>query len=547
MKLHQNASHAFQPNAMLLCDFYKISHKAQYPQGTEVIYSVLTPRSHQYLPYVENVVSFGFQALIMEYFIHYFNTHFFSRKEEDVLQEYTQFIQATFNLENESAVDNAHIRALHQLGYLPLEIKAMPEGEIVPIKVPLMTIENTQKAFFWLTNYFETLISCQMWLPLTSASVAHAFKKTLAKYGRETCDNLDHLPFQSHDFSMRSMSSLESAYLSGMGHLLSFVGTDTIPAIQAVQHYYGIDDNSLLGCSIPATEHSVMSAHGMNELETFRYLIEEVYPRGMVSIVSDTYDFWQNITHVLPTLKTRILQRDGKLIIRPDSGDPVEILCGINPDNLPQFENVALAEAYCQANKPSYILLQQDIYEVIYHPSEITFNLAKDKPEIKGLIPCLWDIFGGELNQQGYKVLDRHIGAIYGDSISYDKMHRILQALKEKGFASSNIVFGVGSLTYQYHTRDSLGFAVKCTSTIRHGVEYQLFKDPKTDKNALKKSQKGRVKVVFDEASQQYRGVDGLTRHSDFSDDVLRTIFKDGRVYHQESFNLIRQRLSRYL
>ncbi len=473
----------------LLCDFYKISHRFQYPEGTEFLYSTFTPRSNKIAPYLTRAVSFGFQAFIQKYLIDYFNDNFFSREKEVMLAEYRQFIHETLGLEDQGK----HLSALHDLGYLPLKIKAIPEGKSVNIRVPMLTIENTDARFAWLTNYLETLINMSLWQPIVSASVARAYRLFLTEMAEKTCDNDAHLPFQAHDFSMRGMSSLESAQTSGSAHLTAFLGTDTIPAIQFVQHYYGSEQ--LIGTSIPASEHSVMSAHGVDELPTFRYLMQK-FPRSMLSIVADTTDFWHNITVNLPILKEEILARppEAKIVIRPDSGDSYKIICG-DPE-------------------------------------------AKTEHERKGLMQCLWEIFPGEINQKGYKVLDPHIGAIYGDGVNYQKMCRILEGLEQKGFASSNLVFGVGSLTYQNHLRDTLGFAVKATAIVIDGEEKAIFKAPKTD-NGLKKSQKGRVKVLSLD-----KFVDGLNRQDDFSDDMLETIFENGQLTKKVSFDQIRQNVA---
>ncbi|TCT18565.1 nicotinamide phosphoribosyltransferase [Bibersteinia trehalosi] len=474
---------------ILLCDFYKISHRLQYPVGSQFIYSTLTPRSNKLAPHLDRVVPFGFQAFIEKYLIHYFNENFFSRQEADVVQEYSAFIKRTLGFID----DGAHIAALHRLGYLPLKIKAIAEGLSVGLKVPVMTIENTHPDFFWLTNYLETLINVSLWQPMVSASIARRYRLTLTEFARQTCDEANHVAYQSHDFSMRGMSSLESAETSGAGHLTAFVGTDTIPAISYIEHYYGC--NQLIGTSIPATEHSVMSAHGLDELPTFRYLMAQ-HPDSMLSIVADTTDFWHNITVNLPILKAEILARpaQAKIIIRPDSGDSFKIICG-DPN-------------------------------------------ATTEHERKGLIECLWDIFGGHVNHKGYKVLDSHIGAIYGDGVNFAKMVRILEGLKAKGFASENLVFGVGSLTYQNNTRDTLGFATKATAITINGQEKAIFKDPKTD-NGLKKSQKGRVKVL---SRDSY--IDGLNANSDFSDDLLETIFENGKLLKRVTFEQVRANLA---
>ena len=299
----------------LLCDFYKISHREQYPQGTEVVYSTWTPRSSR-IPEIDHVVNFGLQGFIEEWLIGYFGTNFFARSVEDVVAEYTRYIRHTLGV---SDPQDQHIRDLHALGYLPLLIKALPEGTEVPIRVPMFTIQNTKKKFFWLTNYLETLISTELWQSMTSATIAKRYRRILDRYADETGGDLGFVPFQGHDFSMRGMSSIASGARSAAGHLLSFVGTDTITGIQYLEKYYDADiEKELVGCSIPATEHSVMCAHGQDELSCYRRLITEVYPKGFISIVSDTWDLWKVLSDAIAPLKNTILSRDGKVVIRPD-------------------------------------------------------------------------------------------------------------------------------------------------------------------------------------------------------------------------------------
>lgn len=530
--------------ATALCDFYKLSHPEQYPANTEYVYSTWTPRSNKHMPYINEVVSFGIQTFIKKYLLKFFKENFFSRSEQEVVEEYRDFIKSTLGIEP----NVERIRSLHQLGYLSLEIKAIPEGDKVALGVPMLTIVNTKPEFYWLTNYFETLISCQLWQPMTSASIAHEIKRVLKNYADSTCDNHDHLAFQAHDFSMRGMSSLESAELSGMGHLLSFTGTDTIPAICAAKHYYGngLPNDYLIGTSIPATEHSVMSAHTKgdkakmaDEFDTYKHLLTNVYPSGFVSIVSDTYDFWHNVENVFPRLKDIIMQRDGRFVVRPDSGKPIDILCGtLDCKYFSDEEDLAIhCEEVEDPQDGGFYCVDNDEDNVYYKVVNGELVVYEPTVEEKGLIVCLWETFGGTYNEKGFRVLDPHIGAIYGDGINLKNMKEILGKLKEQGFASSNIVFGVGSYQYQYQTRDSLGFAMKCTSTICDGVEYQVAKEPKTDSG--KKSQRGRVKVT---AKDKY--VDGLFAGGDYSDDLMITYFKDGELLIDENIDTIRKRLN---
>lgn len=483
----------------LICDFYKTSHYNQYPKDTEFLYSTLVPRSNKYLPAVDRVVSINITGFLKKYFVNYFNKFFFERSEDEVVKEYSDFIKRTLGIDD----TGDHIRKLHKLAYLPIRVKAIPEGRSSAIGVPNLTIENTHKEFAWLTNYLETLLSCSLWQSITSASIARQYRLLGEKYAAKTCDNNLHVSFQFHDFSVRGMSSLESAQISGLGHLIYFDGTDNIPAITYADKYYsGKIAKDWNPTSIPATEHSVMCANvakqqaegkGRDETETYRKLITETYPSGFVSIVSDTYDFWHNVSVVIPSLKEEIMARDGRVVIRPDSGNPVDIICG-------------------------------------------TVKNGGTTPEEKGLIEVLWETFGGTINEKRYKVLDSHIGAIYGDSITLQRAEEIFTRLEAKGFASSNIVMGVGSYSYQGNTRDSLGFAVKATSVTQNGVEYPIQKDPKTDPG--KKSFCGRVKVVNEKC------IDNMSSKGDYSDDELEVVFENGIVSHVDIGTVRKRALS---
>ena len=485
---------------VLLKDGYKVGHKFQYPEGTTLVYSNLTPRKSRD-PEQKEIIFFGMQYFIKEYLIHQFNEGFFKRPKEEVLRKYKRRID---NYLGKDSITYDHIAALHDLGYLPLHIKALPEGSLVPMKVPVFTIKNTQPGFFWLTNMLETLLSAIIWKPCTSATTAFTYLKTFTRYAQETVgDDLSFVPWQGHDFSFRGMSGIEDALISGAGHLLSFAGTDTIPAIDFLEEYYNADcETELIGGSVPATEHSVMCMGGeSDELGTFERLITEVYPAGIVSIVSDTWDFWQVITEYLPALKSQIMAREGKVVIRPDSGDPVKIIIG-------------------------------------------DADAAPGSPAFKGAIECMWETFGGVITPKGFKLLDGHIGLIYGDGITLEKQRAILEGLKQKGFASYNVVLGLGSFTYEYVTRDTFGFAMKATYGEINGIGRDIFKDPKTD-DGTKKSARGLLQV--------YKTEDGSLAMKDQCNweeegsGELVTVFKDGTLLVDDSLAEIRGRVKSHL
>lgn len=478
-------------NAANLIDFYKADHRRQYPEGTTLIYSNFTPRKSR-IDGIDRITCFGLRYLLEEYLSKYWNKNFFHLPKNIIVNHYKFLMEKS--LGKDAIPDFKHIEDLHDLGYLPIEIKAIPEGNSVGINVPILTIKNTLPKFYWITNYLETMISAIFWKPCTTATIARTYRENFNRYAKETCDDLSFTPFQGHDFSFRGLSGIEDALINGAAHLLSFQGTDTVPALDFIYDNYGWkDEDGFLGGSVAATEHSVMSM-GLeeSEFETYKRLITEVYPKGIVSIVSDTYDFWQVITGFLPSLKEQILNRDGKLVIRPDSGIPEKIICG-------------------------------------------DLEVVSGEPEHKGAIECIWDIFKGTLNSKGYRKLDSHIGLIYGDSITLDVQKKILEGLKRKGFSTDCVVLGIGSYTYNYTTRDTFGFAMKATYGEINGEPREIFKMPKT--GAWKKSHRGLLKVVSPtEVKQQ-------CSWEEEKEGLLETVFKDGYIIKLDDFYTIRQRV----
>lgn len=482
---------------VLTTDGYKLGHRAQYPDNTSFVYTGFGPRFSRTLH--DKVVQFGTQPFLQKWITDEFNK-FFKADKNSVCKDYLDTVNEYLGANN---IGIEHIEQLHDLQYLPLEFRALEEGTLVPMGIPLITMNNTHPDFGWLVNYIETVLSSELWMPITSATTAHGFRKILDRYAALTGTDPEFVSFQGHDFSMRGMPGIEAAKLSGSAHLTSFVGTDTIPAIGFIKQYYPNlpGDDSLIGCSVSATEHSVMCAGGSkpeDELATIERLLFKVYPTGILSIVSDTWDLWNVITSYLPKLKDRILARDGKLVIRPDSGDPVKIICG-DPDADP------------------------------------------NTPQHKGVIELLWDIFGGTVTSTGHRMLDSHIGAIYGDSITEARCEEICRQLAEKGFASGNMVFGIGSFTYQYVTRDTYSFAAKATYAVVNGEQRELYKDPVTDKK--KKSAKGLLAVR--EVDGELVLFDQCTREESENDSLLKLVWKDGNfVGPKVTFSEIRERLA---
>lgn len=472
-------------------DFYKSSHRSQYPEGTELIYSNFTPRgdSHAHPLAQGCIVNFGVEMMIQDYISDCWNRGFFEKSKDEVIKNYTRRMDNSLGA---GAVPTDHVEHLHDLGYLPLHIKALPEGIYVPLRTPVLTIRNTVKEAFWLTNYLESAISAYLWKPMTTATIAYAYRDILEKWAIITGGDLGFVPLQGHDFSFRGMSGLHDAAISGVGHLVSFRGTDSVLAIDAAEKFYEAAPSC--GVSVPATEHSVMCAGGREtEIDTFRRLINKVHPTGIVSIVSDTWDFWKVLTEYLPELKQEILDRDGKVVIRPDSGNPADIVCG--------------------------------------DPSA-----PEGSPEYKGAIEVLWDLFGGQVNSGGFFELHEKIGLIYGERITLDMAEEICRRLCEKQFCSTNLVFGIGSYTYQYVTRDTYGLAMKATYSEANGAAEELYKDPATD-NGVKKSAKGLLRVNEDMS---------LTDQVSWEEEetgMLESVFLDGKITRFTAFEEIQQRL----
>jgi len=514
-------------NPFLATDGYKTGHHKMYPQGTSLVYSNFTPRSNKYAPKgCDKVVSFG-QQMVMQQIKQMFDKHFFKRgyikqlvEESANDLEYDSDEHATTSLKKEikesvcqeikkeysmylgAEYDVSHIEALWDLGYLPIEVKAIPEGELVPMGIPVLTIKNTLPEFYWLTNFLETLISNLLWKPITSATIAFEYKKALMNAAMQTDEkNIGFIEFQGHDFSMRGMDSIDATISSGLGHATCFLGSDSLPVIYGAREYYNETENIVH--SVNATEHSVMCAGSKeDEIQTFKYLMNQ-FPTGILSIVSDTWDLWKVITQYLPQLKEEILSRDGKIVIRPDSGNPVDIICG----------------------------------------EKFTDSKEGTKERMKGVIELLWDIFGGTVNEQGYKVLNPKIGAIYGDSITLERAKEICERLKQKGFASTNIVLGIGSFTYQYNTRDTFGFAMKATYVEINGSGREIFKNPVTD-DGIKKSAKGLLCV--EKNKEGYVLLQQCTTQQE-AQGALQTIFKNGESYNSITLTQIRKNINHHL
>lgn len=488
-------------NPSLATDFYKVGHISQYPTGTSLVYSNFTCRSDKYagMPadFDRKVVFCGLQGLCQWLFQELWEENFFRRPRGEMVEAYRARVDGALG---PGVARHDNIGALHDLGYLPIRIRALPEGSRVGMRIPLLTIRNTIPEFYWVTNFLETQLSAELWKPIRNATVAYWLRRMLETYAAVTGTPSSFIPFQAHDFSFRGMSGIHDAATAGLGHLLSFQGTDTIPGLDYAARYYG--SGGLIGASVPATEHSVMCMGGQEgELDLISRLVTDLYPRGIVSIVSDSWDFWKVIGEYARVLKEEILARGAgepglhKVVFRPDSGDPVKVICG--------DEHASSPEARA------------------------------------GAVETLWHIFGGSETPTGHRLLDPHVGVIYGDSITPERAAAILKGLEAKGFASGNIVFGVGSWTYQLATRDTFGCAIKTTYGEVDGQGREVYKDPVTD-SGTKKSARGLLRV------EKVNGEFVLHEQQDWGQEAggcLETVFLDGTLLRHQSLDAVRQRL----
>jgi nicotinamide phosphoribosyltransferase len=622
----------FKINSLYLTDGYKVGHQKMLAPGTTKLYGTWIPRSTKHAPKgITKIVSFG-QQLVWKWLHGEFEENFFHTEEyyEEVAklgglqgvspgtgehlksiykEKALQFVK-DMSLYLGMEYDGKHFEELWDLGYLPIKVKALPEGIETNPNIPHMTFVNTVDGFAWLTLYLETVVSSLAWKPSTAATIAKLYRRQCEEWVAKTDkENMWLVDFMCHDFSARGLDPM-SQYLIGLGHATSFKGSDTLPVIPASRYFYGVKEDEMPIFSVNASEHSVSTTKiftvGENQMIA-DWL--KIFPKGILSIVADTFDLWKLITEYLPANKEAIMARDGKLVIRPDSGNPVDIICGVGtkyedlskwfPDGevLPEyFEDSLLEEVRedtphgeCGASEHENIYIvrgklykakihniswnrydKQYYYIDMWEKAKITIEELPWKPSDKGVIELLWDIFGGTINEQGYKVLDPHIGAIYGDSITPERQVQIYERLAAKGFAATNIVLGVGSFTYQYNTRDTLGFAAKggwfevdnsadcvadcktckcvkenkSTDFCNHKLQYNIFKDPVTD-DGQKRSLKGLLGVFVEgEPYHENYFVKQECTWEEESQGLLQTIYEDGKFYNQTTLEEIRNRLS---
>ena len=480
-------------NPMLLIDYYKAVHAEMLPQKMTKSVSYFTPRMSR-IDRWDKVVMFGLQGLIKTYLIDYFHKEFFERPFEEVIAEYKRVLDHTLG---QKVYGIEKIEKLHRLGYLPIEIVALPEGTRVPVHVPMFGITNTHPDFAWLPQALESLISAESWHPMLAATVGFTYREIVNRYYALTCDDTIDRAKALGAFDFRGEECTESAVKAGAGWCLSFLNTATVPVIPYLEQMYDCDcTKEPVAFGSPSTEHAVMCSNFAvdgDEITLLRRLLTEIYPNTSFSVVLDSYDYWNVIDTILPQLKKEIMDHNGCMLMRGDSGDCVEV---------------------------------------------VTRTVFK-----------LWDEFGGTVNSKGYKVLDPHVKAIYGDSITVQRCEQIYRILMEHGFACSNVALGVGSFSFQCieengilkpFTRDTFSSCIKATYCEIDGTPYPIFKNPKD--GGFKKSQKGCCVVFEEDGRLQYR--DGLDwQEASSGDNLLQTVFKDGVLTREQTLQEIRGRL----
>lgn len=505
-------------------DGYKLDHISQYVAGTEMVYSNMTPRDSKLARALREhfdgkVVWFGAQFAV-KYMIAMWDTTFFKQPKHKVLKQYARRIH-NYVGPDKGAKQIKAMGDLHDLGYLPLRIKALPEGSRVNMQIPALTVQSTHKDFYWLANYKETFLSCMIWPMCNAASLADQYFQTSKRWGEKTGANEMWLGIANHCFAARGHRGMEDAMISGMGQLLSSYGTDTLWAIDGLEEYYNADsDKELIGCSVNATEHATSTQriayyrdvlgykeYGQAEVESVRNLLKEVYPTGILSYVSDSEDFWWFMEHGLRLLADDILARKEdalglcKFVCRPDSSPktPLEIILG---DKLILKEGVSLNGYHWDDMKSKdldYAKVGDQYFKRVLKDGVISsFESVdlKDVPAfVRGSLEILGEIFGFETNEKGFKVLNPKVGIIYGEAITLELQDRIYDIMAKDGWCVSNVLFGTGSWGFlENSSRDSYGFAIKGTHSVVDGKDVSMQKSPKTAKS-LKKSAKGLLRV----------------------------------------------------
>lgn len=453
-------------NLILLTDSYKVTHWKQYPPNTETIYSYFESRGGEF----PKTVFFGLQ---------YFMKKYLEKGIDDkMIHDAGSIFQRHFG-----TADHFNMKAWTKLlskhkGKLPIRIKAVPEGTVVDTHNILMSIENTDPEFYWLTNYLETLL-VQVWYPTTVATLSYYMRDLITNYAQETGDPAL-VSFKLHDFGFRGVSSVESAMIGGLAHLLNFMGTDTMASLVCAYEYY--NETGCPGFSIPASEHSTITSWGKDhEKEAMENMLDQ-YPNGLVACVSDSYNIYNACENIWgESLKDKVIQRDGTLVVRPDSG----------------------------------------------YPPAVVFQILE----------ILGEKFGYTSNDKGYKVLNPKVRVIQGDGIDYQMCNEILETMRVGKWSTDNIAFGMGGALLQKLNRDTQKFAFKCSAIQQEGTWRDVFKSPIGDQGKMSKA--GRLKLIGVDGGKSFSTV--KENVSTGQADLLQTVFENGKIVKEYSFEECRK------
>ncbi len=447
-------------------DSYKISHQKCYPSDTQKVYSYAESRGGVY----PTTIFFGLQYYIQEYLEGVQVT-------KEKIDEAEKFWNEHFG--RKDVFDRTMWEViLHEYdGYLPLKIEAVPEGIEIPVSNCLFTIVNTDSRCFALTNFVETLLM-KFWYPTTIATQSFYIRKDVMK-SLEKSGDVSSISFKVHDFSARGVSSEEQSYIGSAAHLISFMGTDSPKGIEMLQDHY---DAGMCGFSIPATEHSIICSFGRdNEIEACRNFLEK-YPEGLIACVSDTFDIFNACENIWGgVLKDMVMARNGTLVIRPDSGDYMEIV--------PKILNI------------------------------------------------LWSKFGGTINDKGYRLLDPHVRVIQGDGMDPVTINQLFQEIVSLGWSADNLVVGSGGGLLQKVNRDTQKFAIKCSSVLRSNNWLDVYKEPITDNG--KRSKRGRFQTIK-LPDDRIETVD-YTYNKTFGENLLRPVFENGKILKKYTLDEVKK------
>lgn len=460
-------------NMILNTDSYKTSHWVQYPETTEGVFSYAGPRGGAY----EEALVFGPQMFYKEYLT--------KPVTQENINEAKSILKAhgvPFNEEGWQYIVDKYD------GYLPVRIKSVPEGMVIPVGNPVLTIENTDPALFWLTSYLETSLLRAVWYPTTVATVSFRIKKIIKRYMEDTGADMAGLPFKLHDFGSRGVSSLESAGIGGAAHLVNFMGTDTIVGLTTAMKYYNCKE--VPGFSIPAAEHSTITSWGKDqEANAYSNMIKQYKDNGIMAVVSDSYDIYHAADYIWgQQLAQEVIDSEAMIVIRPDSGNP---------------------------------------------------------PEVVGkLLEILATRFGYETNALGYKLLN-NVRIIQGDGIDENMIHQILERAKFLQFSADNLAFGMGGALLQQMDRDTMQWAMKCSAMKINGKWQDVFKQPVTD--SAKDSKRGRITLAYHELAGEVSTVREEEIDGEFIEDLMEVVFEDGHIVKEYSFDEIRANSERFL